>query len=80
MSYKVEVGRLHSFNNLLEVMTGLLFRKIVILNIVIKLSAFGHLHDHKDISSRIQDLIKLDYIGMVDELQDLDFPFDLCGN
>lgn len=74
---EVEVGCFDPRDDFAEEVFGLLFVDIIILDVVIELSFFGHLHHNENVGCCVQHLIKLDNVGVVDKLQDADLPLDL---
>lgn len=78
MCDKVKMCGFDTLDDLLEEVACLILWKIIILNKVIELSAFCHLHNNEDIGCRVEDLIQFDDIGVADKFEDLDLSFDLC--
>jgi len=77
MCDEVGVGVGNSADDLFEEEPGVLLRDIIILYIVVEFAALGELHNHEDVVGRVQHLVQLDDILVVDEFQDLDLPFHL---
>lgn len=71
MGYQIEMGKFDSFYDLLKEQPDFILSKIVLLNVLVKLTPFCHLHHHKDVAGSIQYLIQLYYVWVVDELKNL---------
>lgn len=79
MCDEVEVGIGDPADDLLEEKSGIVLTNIVILNVVVQLSTLGEFHNDEDVVAGVQNFVKFDYVVMVDEFEDPNFPFDLDG-
>ena len=77
MTDQILMHILNSTDDLPEVKLSLFFSNFVILNKVVQFSFRSQLHNDEDIIGGIEYFIKLDDIGVVDELENLDLSFDL---
>lgn len=68
---------LHSTDDLPEKKLGLIFRDIIILDVIVEFSSICEFHDDEDIIGSIEDLVKFDDVLVVDELKYFDLPFHL---
>jgi hypothetical protein len=71
---------LYSFNDLSEKELNLFFCEVVLVDILIKFSPLGYLHDDEDISGGIEHFIEFNYVQMTDEFEDFELPSDLDMN
>ena len=71
------MGSFDSIDYLPKKPFGLALLQHIILNVLIQFPPVRQLHHHEDFSSSIEHLVQFYDIGVVDELQDADLPFDL---
>ena len=77
MRYVILMDVFDAMDDLFEVEFGFIFIKGGGGDILIELPVCGQFHNDEDIIRGIQYLVEFDDIGMVDELEDLDFPLHL---
>ncbi len=77
MGHQIEMGEFYAIDYFFEKMFDLLLLQLIVLEVLAQFPLAGHLHDHEDVSSGVEHLIQLDDVGVVEELQDADLPFDL---
>jgi len=67
----------YPFDNLPKKKLNLLLRELVFIDILIKFSSLGHLHDNEDVSGGIEYLIKFDDVWVANKFEDFNLAGDL---